>query len=248
MAEPNNVLLVGMSGPSSSGKTTLARLIRDVFPNVFLLHEDDFYKPEAELPKHPSGVLDWDALESINMPKLQHALQYIREHGMPPPDFESYQDRNSIGPVDVDHGVIEDLKWRGGKWMFQDVPPIAIIDGFLLYSDSMRSVREMFDVKIFLRTDLKTARARREARSGYATLEGFWEDPPGYVDNVVWPNYVKEHDFLFQDKNVEGEYDEAVLKRLDIRAPSAEAQSNMTACLKWAYDVVEEALEKRVAR
>ncbi|THV63449.1 hypothetical protein D6D27_10612, partial [Aureobasidium pullulans] len=24
---------------------------------------------------------------------------------------------------------------------------------------------------------------RREARSGYVTLEGFWEDPPGYVDS-----------------------------------------------------------------
>lgn len=41
-------LVVGISGCSSSGKTTLARLLRDIFPNTFILHEDDFYKEEKE--------------------------------------------------------------------------------------------------------------------------------------------------------------------------------------------------------
>jgi nicotinamide/nicotinate riboside kinase len=41
-------LVVGLSGCSSSGKTTLARLLRDIFPSTFILHEDDFYKPEDE--------------------------------------------------------------------------------------------------------------------------------------------------------------------------------------------------------
>jgi nicotinamide/nicotinate riboside kinase len=47
MAEQKAVL-VGISGASSSGKTTLARLLRDIFPSTFILHEDDFYKPEVE--------------------------------------------------------------------------------------------------------------------------------------------------------------------------------------------------------
>ena len=41
-------IVVGVSGCSSSGKTTLARLLRDIFPNSFVLHEDDFYRPENE--------------------------------------------------------------------------------------------------------------------------------------------------------------------------------------------------------
>ena len=41
-------LVVGISGASSSGKTTLSRLLRDIFPNTSILHEDDFYKPEIE--------------------------------------------------------------------------------------------------------------------------------------------------------------------------------------------------------
>jgi nicotinamide/nicotinate riboside kinase len=41
-------IVVGISGCSSSGKTTLARLLRDIFPGTFILHEDDFYKAESE--------------------------------------------------------------------------------------------------------------------------------------------------------------------------------------------------------
>ncbi|KAK5722820.1 ribosylnicotinamide kinase [Elasticomyces elasticus] len=248
MAQPTNAILVGISGPSSSGKTTLARLLRDVFANVFILHEDDFYKTDADIPINQDGVADWDCLGAINLPALQHALEHIKEHGTSPPDFYSKEDRNSVGKIDVPESEVEDLKWKASRWMFQDVPPIAIIDGFLLYSEEMKAVRDLFDVKIFLRTDYKTAKDRREARCGYVTLEGFWKDPPGYVDNVVWPNYVKDHAFLFKDGNVEGELEDDRLQELEIRAIPVDAQENMTACLHWAYGVIEEALEKRIAR
>jgi len=174
MSIPTNALLVGISGPSSSGKTTLARLLRDIFSNVFILHEDDFYKTDKDIPIE-DGVADWDCLESINLPALQRALEHIRKHGTSPPDFVSKEDKNSVGQVDVDLGEVEDLKWKASRWMFQDVPPIAIIDGFLLYSEEMKEIRDLFDVKLFLTTDYETAKKRREARSGYVTLEGFWQ-------------------------------------------------------------------------
>lgn len=50
--EEDNVIVIvtGISGPSSSGKTTLSRALRDVFSSAGLptvvLHEDDFYLPE----------------------------------------------------------------------------------------------------------------------------------------------------------------------------------------------------------
>ena len=175
---PHNALIVGISGCSSSGKTTLARLLRDIYPNTFVLHEDDFYKTDAEVPttNTPAGeVADWDCLEALNLPAFEEALKHIQINGTPPPDLVSKEDKNDVGRVDVDAKVVNDLQWRAGRWMFQDVPPIAIIDGFLLYSEGMKAIRELFDVKLFLRTDFKTAKARRESRSGYVTIEGFWE-------------------------------------------------------------------------
>ena len=241
----HNAILIGISGVSSSGKTTLARLLRDIFPNTFVLHEDDFYKTDKEIPinKEAGDVADWDCLESINLPALEHALNHIKVHGMPPPDFVSKEDKNSVGPVDVDRKVVDRLEWRASKWMFQDIPPIAIIDGFLLYAEGMKAIRELFDVKILLRTDFATAKSRREARQGYVTIEGFWEDPPNYVDMVVWPNYVKDHAFLFEDENVEGELNKEVSDALGITGVPSDIKDNLTACLEWAYEVIEEALQ-----
>lgn len=92
----------------------------------------------------------------------------------------------------------------------------------------------------------KKAKARREARSGYVTLEGFWEDPPGYVDKVVWPNYVKDHSFLFVDGNVEGLLDEAVCSDMAIEAMPLSAEDNMTKCLDWACRILERKLKAEV--
>lgn len=247
MADESKALIVGISGVSSSGKTTLARLLRDIFPNTFVLHEDDFYKTDNEIPinEKAGGVADWDCLEAINLPAFEQALSHIKKHGMPPPDLSSKEDKNSVGEVNVDRAVVDDLHWKAGRWMFQDVPPVAIIDGFLLFAEEMKNIRSLFDVKLFLRTDYKTAKARREGRSGYVTLEGFWEDPPGYVDNVVWPNYAKDHAFLFKDGDVEGELKQDVVDQLNIHAMPLDAQSDMTAVLKWAYGILEEALNPK---
>ena len=72
----NQALVIGISGPSSSGKTTLARLLLRVFSpppsspssildKTFIIHEDDFYLPDDRyvpsppLPfsPHPDSIL-----------------------------------------------------------------------------------------------------------------------------------------------------------------------------------------------
>lgn len=246
MAAEQKAIIIGISGVSSSGKTTLARLLRDIFPSTFILHEDDFYKTDTEIPVNKDGVEDWDCLESINLPDLEKALDYIKYHGNLPDWLESKEDQNSVGESGISKDRIAELKQQAQESSVghQNLP-IAIIDGFLLFSEEMKAIRELFDVKLFLRTDYKTAKSRREARSGYVTLEGFWQDPPGYVDNVVWPNYAKDHAFLFEDGNVEGTLKEDLSQHLGIHAMPKEAQGNMTACVDWAFNVMKEHLEKK---
>lgn len=243
MISKQKAILLGISGVSSSGKTTLARLLRDILPQTFILHEDDFYKTDTEIPVNADGVEDWDCLDSINLPDLGKALRHIKTQGTLPEWLESKEDQNSVGESGVSKDCIAELKAQSDDlFLGNQRVPIAIIDGFLLFSEEMNSIRELFDVKLFLRTDYKTAKMRREARSGYVTLEGFWKDPPGYVDDVVWPNYVKEHAFLFEGGDVEGTLKEDLLRQLDIRSMPKEAQGNMTHCVKWAFEVVREFL------
>ena len=149
---------------------------------------------------------------------------------------------NSVGEVDVDSKVLEDLKRRAEGLKLEGDVRVAIVDGFLLFSEEMTEVRDAFDIKLFLRTDYETAKKRREARSGYVTLEGFWADPPGYVDKIVWPNYVKDHRYMFRDGNVEGQINGEVVGKLGIDVMPAETQGDLTASLEWAYGKLEGAL------
>lgn len=77
---PAAAVIIGLSGCSSSGKTTLARLLRDMLPNTFVLHQDDFYRPEDQLPVR-DGLLDWDCAESIDLAHMERALSHIRSAG-----------------------------------------------------------------------------------------------------------------------------------------------------------------------
>ncbi|KKP01526.1 hypothetical protein THAR02_06386 [Trichoderma harzianum] len=244
-------LIVALSGCSSSGKTTLARLLRDIFPSTFILHEDDFYRPETELPMK-EGLLDWDCPESIDIPAMADALSYIRQHAAFPPTLDSYQDKNSVGQCPVPDTTISALKQKVSSHLSSTNHPLTtstlhlcFLDGFLLYPPSMAAIQPYLDVKIFLRASYQQAKARREARDGYVTLEGFWADPPGYVDKIVWPNYVAEHSWMFEDGDVEGKYKTDVLERETIRVPDGgPLDGDMDKILTWLVDLLLEELDK----
>lgn len=150
-------ILIGISGVSSSGKTTLSRLLRDIFPSTFILHEDDFYWPDTQIP-YRDGVQDWDCIEAIDVAGLQKALRYIKQHGTSPPDLQSKEDQNSVGESGVDEKVVEAWKDKAsgsneGDATASNDARIAIVDGFLLFGQDMEEVWQLMDVRIFLRTE-----------------------------------------------------------------------------------------------
>ncbi|KAI1411685.1 P-loop containing nucleoside triphosphate hydrolase protein [Hypoxylon sp. FL1857] len=263
--EDRKAFIVGISGASSSGKTTLARLLRDVFPNTFVLHEDDFYKPETELPSK-DGLLDWDCAEAIDIPDMKRALEHIRADGTFPPFVDSKEDQNSIGACPVPESAIAAAKAKVASWTSPGQPGhsilisnpklgssplrICVLDGFLLYSPEMElgGIPALLDTKMFLLVGRERATQRRERRDGYVTLEGFWTDPPGYVDKIVWPNYVASHSALFKDGNVEGALDEEVLREKGILAQVGKGVDvDMTTTFEWAVETLMRELEKWAA-
>jgi nicotinamide/nicotinate riboside kinase len=103
------------------------------------------------------------------------------------------------------------------------------------------------DIKLFLLVSREKATQRREARDGYVTLEGFWKDPPHYVDKIVWPNYAESHAWLFEDGNVEGRLKEDVLKEHGIRAQTDKGLDvDMSTTLEWAVGTIIGELERLV--
>lgn len=109
----------------------------------------------------------------------------------------------------------------------------------------MAPIHKYVDIKLFIRASYAKAKARREARSGYVTIEGFWEDPPGYVEKIVWPNYVSEHGWMFEGGDVEGKLKADVLKKLGINAqPDKGPDVDMETTLGWAVETLMEELER----
>ena len=119
---------------------------------------------------------------------------------------------------------------------------ICILDGFLLYPlQILDQIDQFLDLKLFLPVSYNKMKERREARKGYVTAEGFWEDPEGYVDEVVWPNYVRDHKFLFEKGDIEGSLDCHVAGELGIEAWEDWKEGSLEQALVWAVAVLSKA-------
>ncbi|KAJ1926129.1 ribosylnicotinamide kinase [Tieghemiomyces parasiticus] len=176
--------IVGISGPTCSGKTTLARRLQGALPNVTLLHQDDFYLPPDNIPIDPAtGMQDWDCDAAIDWPRLEAALAHFRAQGRLP----VYRVTEPPAAADLrpDPAVVALAK----ELRRDPVPATLIVDGFMLYHRP--AVDRQFDRRLVVEADRATLEARRRDRTGYQTTEGWWTDPPGYFKRIVWPNYLR---------------------------------------------------------
>ncbi|KAL4970825.1 uncharacterized protein BDV14DRAFT_206606 [Aspergillus stella-maris] len=153
--------IIALSGPSSSGKTTLARLLQRIFSNqpetpeqnptqlkTFIIHEDDFYHPDDKIPSVtlPSGKLiqDWDCLGALDIPFLSSALGYVHGKGHLPPRLRSKEDLNDVSPNSgVEESLVEELRNLVAERVSSlalnlkgegEGVTLALLEGFLLYA------------------------------------------------------------------------------------------------------------------
>ncbi|UZJ53924.1 hypothetical protein CBS101457_003244 [Exobasidium rhododendri] len=207
MGKPRKTLIIGVGGPTSSGKTTLAKHLFSLLPSgkCTMLHQDDFALPEEQLPWNEGlQARDWDSpVGTIDYRRMEEALRYFREHGELPAHHSSHDhlNENSSLPLEAEStshwkSTFQEALKKG------DIEKILIADGFLLYYDER--VRRELDVRLFLRCNKSTLIKRRGSRGGYATAEGtVWQDPPGYFEHIIWPGYVQAHKNFFEDGDVE---------------------------------------------
>jgi len=206
------VVLIGVGGATCSGKTTLAKLLRDCLPNSFIIHQDDFAPPQELVPWHPEfNVQDWDdASGAIDWPRMRSALGHVRKTGQLPPNHYSHDHLNEQVEIPVAEDSIP--TWRSRISELSDSTASeeiqwVIVDGFLLYWD--KEIADQLDISIFLRVPHDALKQRRHERHGYHTAvqtdpEGsLWRDPPNYWEQIVYPAYVSAHKGLFEGGDVE---------------------------------------------
>ncbi|KAL8642992.1 MAG: hypothetical protein Q9228_000391 [Teloschistes exilis] len=249
MTSPALSLIVAISGLSSTGKSTVASYLPSIFqpPNytITILHVDDFYKAQVDLPKR-EGLLDWDCAASLDWPRLEVAVKRWKageevKEGQTNPQPKFTVGREGVrpdNPASITQALLETLRGEVTQAAVLSVPAIEpqrilLLDGFLLFTPSTPSTfRSLLDLKILLRAPYAVAKQRREARNGYDTMEGWWEDPPGYFDKVVWPNYVEENGGFFVRRDVDGEVDVEVCEREHVTIKKGD-NGGLGEVLKW---------------
>jgi nicotinamide/nicotinate riboside kinase len=89
--------------------------------------------------------------------------------------------------------------------------------------------------------------------------QNFWTDPPGYVDDIVWPRYVQDHAWLLLPEgdsrkgNVQSTDRQELLKRVGqginlrtdagVSVAPGQGTKPMVDTLKWAVEEVVKYLE-----
>ncbi|KAF8267946.1 hypothetical protein EI94DRAFT_1778730 [Lactarius quietus] len=184
-SENIRVILVGIGGATCSGKTTLAKHMRNILPDSFIIHQD----PEASLPIHPTFGQDWDsAPTAIDWPRLRAFIRAVKRDARLPM-ITSSSSWTSL------------LQREGGRGCVCVRVVWGFVDGFLLYWD--QEVVDTLDARIFIRVPYDIIKERRAERSVYATAEQmnsegtFWKDPPEYFEKLVYPAYVDAHRSMF---------------------------------------------------
>ena len=95
MESREGLQILCLAGPSSSGKTTTAHMLKQRFlargRNCRVISLDDFYLSVEESPKHPDGTPDFETVEALDIPVINRCISELLKDGkttMPEFDFQ----------------------------------------------------------------------------------------------------------------------------------------------------------------
>ena len=140
-------MLIGIAGGTGSGKTTVAMKLADALPagRAALIQHDWYYRDRSHLDAAARALINFDepdALENALMLRDLQALKANRAVDCPQYDFATHTRRAEPRQV---------------------LPrPIILVEGILLFA--VPSLREVFDLRLFVDTDDDVRLLRRVRR------------------------------------------------------------------------------------
>ena len=143
----NTIMMIGIAGPSASGKSLLAHTIVNELGSeqVAIISEDSYYKELTHLSMEERAKVNFDHPNALEHELLVKHLQQLREGlpiEVPTYDFKQHS--------------------RGQKTRLIKHRQIIILEGILLFAD--KQLREMMDIRIFMDTSFDVCLMRRIKR------------------------------------------------------------------------------------
>lgn len=143
----NDTIIIGISGPSASGKSLLANTIVNELGSdqVAVISEDSYYKDLGSMPFEQRAKINYDHPNSLDHDLLcQHLATLQRGGTVAVPCYDHTQ-----------HKRTEQAKTIGPH-------RIIVLEGILLFVET--SLRELMDIRIFMDTPLDICLLRRMRR------------------------------------------------------------------------------------
>ena len=129
-------IIVGVAGGTGSGKTTIVReMLKGIDPdNVLLIQHDSYYRDRSHLPSEERANINYDHPDALETSLLiQHLKQLLAGE---PTDIPIYDF--------VTHT-------RKAEWRRVQPCKVIVVEGILILADP--SLRELFDINVFVDTD-----------------------------------------------------------------------------------------------
>ena len=147
MTENTTPITIGVAGGTGSGKTTVANTILDRVGQHRIAHiqHDSYYRDLSHLPPDERGRINFDHPDSLETELLIQHLEDLRAwHPVQVPvyDFTTHSRTSRTIRVEPRH--------------------VILVDGILIFVE--RTLRQMFDIKIFVDTDADLRFIRRLQR------------------------------------------------------------------------------------
>lgn len=171
----NQPIVIGITGGSGSGKTSVSRAIFNHFPNhsIMMLEQDSYYKDQSYLSFEERLTTNYDHPFAFDTDLLiGHLQQLINYQTIEKPVYDY-----------VAHTRSSDI-------LIQESREVIILEGILILED--RRLRELMDIKLYVDTDddiRVIRRIKRDMEERGRTLDSVIEQ---YL-TVVKPMY---HQFI----------------------------------------------------
>lgn len=166
-------IIIGISGPSASGKSLLANTIVNELGSeqVVVISEDAYYKDNGHLPFPEREKINYDHPDSFD-----HALLY--DH------LRQLRVGNAVHIPIYSHS--KHLRLPETRTVGQHA--IIVLEGILLFSD--KALREIMDIRIFMSTPLDVCLTRRLKRDVVERHRSF-ESVIHQYETTVRPMYLQ---------------------------------------------------------
>lgn len=141
------VMVVGIAGGTGSGKTTLSDLILQSVGDekIAYLPHDAYYRDQKHLPLEVRAQVNYDHPDALETDLMVNHIQQLLDGKtiqMPVYDFTTHNRKTETIPVEP--------------------RPVILVEGILIFVE--KTLRDLFDMKIFVDTDADIRFIRRLTR------------------------------------------------------------------------------------